>query len=374
MTMDWGELCDIIARNRDFADRMAALAPEVLDAGDRAGLWVLCAPKEHGGLELPVAEQLALYELLGQADPTVAWHALNSGALGLGSAWLPPEVRDEAFAAPTRPAGLTFSPTGATLRRDGSEYVIDGAWPFMTGVANARWCVLAAELVGPSGVEGVRRVMVAVDALDRQDNWQGATAMRGTGSHAVRVRDLRVDADRIINPALPPLIDRTLYRWPVSMVSFGAAAALCLGIVRAAIAGAGLLVEGKTSSIDRHAYGEEPRVLDGVGDAYAMVDSRSQGLQAFAAQLDAHFEIGARPPVEMRARWWSLVLRSFDDCTHHVSRLATISTSALYATTNPVERALRDAHAVSAAMESFRPLARDAARVLLGREPTHPML
>ena len=55
-----------------------------------------------------------------------------------------------------------------------------------------------------------------------------------------------------------------------------------------------------------------------------------------------------------------------------VGRLFPAATSAAYATRNPVERALRDVHAISATVESFQSLRWASARVLLGHEPRHP--
>jgi hypothetical protein len=49
-----------------------------------------------------------------------------------------------------------------------------------------------------------------------------------------------------------------------------------------------------------------------------------------------------------------------------------VSTTAVYATRNPVERSLRDLHALNAAFESFQSLRRAAGGVLLGHETRDP--
>jgi hypothetical protein len=57
----------------------------------------------------------------------------------------------------------------------------------------------------------------------------------------------------------------------------------------------------------------------------------------------------------------------------HRRRRRAASTSAAHASRNPAERALRDAHAVSAAFESFQELRGAAARHVMGVDPGHPL-
>ena len=83
-------------------------------------------------------------------------------------------------------------------------------------------------------------------------------------------------------------------------------------------------------------------------------------------------EAGDPLPEELRARFWSTLFLTVDRSRELVSRLFSVATSAVYATRNPVERASRDIHAVSAALESFQALRWAAARVMLGHEPRHP--
>ena len=65
------EACEVIARNRDVADAMARLAPDVLEAGAKAGLWLLAAPREVGGHNYPYTS--CWLSLSGWARPTPRW-------------------------------------------------------------------------------------------------------------------------------------------------------------------------------------------------------------------------------------------------------------------------------------------------------------
>ncbi|MEZ5263918.1 MAG: acyl-CoA dehydrogenase family protein [Acidimicrobiales bacterium] len=301
----WSDMLAVIEANRDVAERTARLAPAVLEATGRAGLWRLCAPKEVGGLELSVPEQLALCERVGRADPTVAWHLANTGATGLAAAWMPEESRAEVFAAGDRPCGGGLAPSGATLRPSGDGYVLDGAWPFMTGAADMGWCMVVARLqvdgAPPDGTPAIRRVVIPADAVEVEHTWDRASGMRGTGSHAVRVRELFVPAGRVVDPTQPPLIDRTLFRWPSSSALWACAAALCVGALRSGLHGAASMVANKHSNFDGHAHFDEARVLQTICDATAAVDQLSITQQHLAQLLWEHYERSATPPGELRA-------------------------------------------------------------------------
>ena len=111
----WDDLCATIGGHREQAEDTARLAPEVLKAAGDVGLWRLCAPLDVNGLEMPIPEQLAIYEKIGAADPTVGWHGLNTSATGLAAAWLPEPDRRDVFMVGDRPCGLGFSPSAATV-------------------------------------------------------------------------------------------------------------------------------------------------------------------------------------------------------------------------------------------------------------------
>ena len=183
------EVCDVVARNRDRADATARLTPEALEAGNHAGLWTLVAPRESGGHELSLPELLAVVERVGAADPTVAWHAVNSGSTGMAAAWLPEDERRAVFGE-RAPFGFAGSATGARAKPVEGGYWLEGSWPFMTGAADARWSTVVAMVVDgdgerPPGRPDIRRFVVPMTDLEIHDTWGAASSMRGTGSQAV---------------------------------------------------------------------------------------------------------------------------------------------------------------------------------------------
>src|SRR5215210_7616054 len=60
----------VVAAGRAWAEEHARLAPGTVDALAMAGLFRLVAPREVGGWEAALPDQLAVYEELAAADPS----------------------------------------------------------------------------------------------------------------------------------------------------------------------------------------------------------------------------------------------------------------------------------------------------------------
>ena len=371
------ELCTVVTEHRSEADVRARLAPEVLRACADAGLWVLCAPEEVGGLELSIADQMTIYEKLGAADPTVGWHAANTAATGVAVAWMPEADRNEIFANHDAPFGLGFTPADAIATPCDGGYLVKGSWPFMTGSPDARYCTVAVQVLGANGeppeVPVVRRAVLPMSEMTVEGNWSEASAMRGTGSNAVRTDGVVVPESRVVDTTgSTPLLDRTLYRFPLSSALWGCAAVMAIGTLRGALRDAVLLGGEKISRVGAGAHYDDARVQQTIADAQAFSDAWSLSLKTMAANLWSVYEQGAVPDPALRARWWATVFSTYDLARQHVSQLYAVSTSAAYATQSRVGRALNDLHAFSVAFESFQSLRREAGRVLLGHEANHP--
>ena len=76
----------------------------------------------------------------------------------------------------------------------------------------------------------------------------------------------------------------------------------------------------------------------------------------------------------LRARWWSLLFHVFDTTRSTVSNIYRSSGSAVYGTPNPLERSIRDIHAIATTFEqpSAQAFRADAGRVLAGKDPILP--
>lgn len=248
----------------------------------------------------------------------------------------------------------------------------------MTGAADAAWALVAARVEDDGGSQDrikVRRFVVPLGALEVDDNWRGAAAMRGTGSHAVTTPPggLMVPSSHSLTLSPAMRIERPLYRLPAVMVFVGSASPVALGVLRRATEATIELAGTKISRGDGHPHYEDARVQQAVADARAEHWCLTSGYRAILDELWTAANADEVLPDELRARFWSTLCLIVDRCRELVSRLFGVATSAAYATRNPVERALRDVHAISAAIESFQSVRWASARVMLGHEPRHPI-
>lgn len=373
------ELCSLIAEHRDVAEDTAKLDPAVVEAAGKAGLWVAGAPKEVGGLELGLADLLALCERIGEADASVAWHIVNSGGAGHAAAFVPDSIRRQVFASTLHPFGFSGAvAAGIKVARDTGGFRLAGTWPFMTGVLDADWACVTVVMPAEQGEDGqppdVRRVFMPLGACEVHRTWDNATSMRGTGSHAVTADGVVVPVEATITYRAEPFIDRPAYRIPSHLPFVGGASAISIGILRSTIVGVIELCATKVSRLDGRKHFEDPRVQQYIADATAVADSLTANLEARAKVLDARYADGQRPGRLDRAHWWSAVFYTADAVANEVSKLYRIATSSAYGTRNQVERGLRDSHAITAAFESFQTIRRAAGAVLLGLEASHPLL
>jgi alkylation response protein AidB-like acyl-CoA dehydrogenase len=191
------ELTPLIISHRADAESAARMAPEVHAALGQAGVYRATAPREVGGAELRLAEQVALTEQLGYADVSVAWCIANSWISGFVASRMTADARAVIFERPNAFYGFGLAPSGRA-RPTATGFEVTGRWPVVSGCEVASWFVLAsiiqngADAASGDGPPDVRFLVIDRPAVEVLDTWSGMNGMRGTGSHAVRVTDADV--------------------------------------------------------------------------------------------------------------------------------------------------------------------------------------
>ena len=153
-------------------------------------------------------------------------------------------------------------------------------------------------------------------------------------------------------------------------------AAMVIGALRAAMDGCVELVANKLGAgPDRQPYADLWRLQQTLADSAATIECLSAGLQTVAEELWAAATAGHAPSKAVRAKWWSLLFYVLDTTRRAVSDLYRSSGSAVYGTRNPVERSMRDIHAIATTFEQpiGQSLRGDAGRVLAGKDSKNPM-
>ena len=341
-----------------------------------ACLFTMIAPREVGGVEVAFPEGIEVFEELGYADPSAAWHVANSAALCSAAADLEADARDPIFAREPGPFGFAGVTTIHGEPVEGG-YRASGRAPFMTGVNDAPWALFhgAVHENGAvrdfDGLPDSRQFILPASDFTIEPTWGAARAMRGTGSDAATVTDAFVPEGRArsLTNAVP-VIDRPVFRIPV-LAHMGppASAAMLVGISRRATDETATRLATRTSGSiiarDRVSFHQR------LGEATAAVDVYSAGLQAMAEAVWADAQVGELSQAA-QARMYATSLWVMDQTRALLSDLLLLMGSAFYARANPVEAGLRDAHAICASLEKWRGLQEGAGRVRLGLDPQLP--
>lgn len=220
---------------REFVrTRVVALEPEMVDEPDldthdaaqalrrevkERGWWAPAAPREYGGLGLPLREFAPISEALGWSP--LGHYVFNAQAPDAGNIeilaeygteaqkarWLKPLVAGDVRSCfgMTEPENAGSNPVmlSATAVRDGDHWVVNGHKWFTTGADGAAFCIVMAQ-TDPDASQYARASMIIVPTdtpgfeLVRNIRVMGDPG-RGWASHGeVRLTDVRVPADSLL--------------------------------------------------------------------------------------------------------------------------------------------------------------------------------
>jgi alkylation response protein AidB-like acyl-CoA dehydrogenase len=175
----------IADEHADAGDRDGALAPAVVEALHREGLYGMWVPRPvRGGAELDPVSSLRVIEAVSSGDPSAGWVLMAAAlAIGTGAAYLEDAAVDELFAGDRLPviAGQGTRP-GTAVPRDGG-FVLTGSWSFASGIKHSTHIHTLGVIEGT----GEPRIFVLpVGQATLIDNWD-VLGLRATGSIDYRI-------------------------------------------------------------------------------------------------------------------------------------------------------------------------------------------
>ena len=370
-------LLPLIEAHRDQGEADGRLAPEVVQAAGKAGMFRLFAPREVGGLEVSLPVAATVFELLAGVDPAVTWYMGNSLPSCIWAAQLGPAEWSELFAEPDRNFGLSAA-FGGKATWDGSGFRLSGDWPLVTGVLDARWCALMGQVWegdGPALVDGqpdMRLFYVPTDALTVDPIWDDAVAMRATGSHRVTVDDVELPG-WCAQPAFPPAgIDRPLFRLGMRISGSTANGSMATGILRSAVDAAAGELREKVSTISGIVASEDAALLEMLSEADMAHRTLRGGMRVAASELWASASETGRGTPEQRTALYGMPFYTAGVARRVISQLYGRSSRAAFFRGHALERALRNIHAVHYAFEPLRRMQHASTRVRMGLPPGGP--
>jgi alkylation response protein AidB-like acyl-CoA dehydrogenase len=342
---------NITARAREI-ETLRRIPVDLVDALKSIGLFRMFVPQSHSGLELDLPSALELIAELGKVDGSVGWTVMITSASAMFLPYLPRGVYDLIYqrgpdviiAGSTQPAGIA--------EMTASGWRVSGRWPLATGCDHADWmfgaCFLSeggkrllATDSGGREVQIIRRFLLPSHNWRIDDTWH-AVGLRGTGSHHITLNEAAVPEDNFFDLGTSePCLSGPLYQ-AVRQLIVLMHGAVAVGIAEGAL---GDLIELASIGPDQQRYTETfQREL---GWAEAQLRAARALLQVEATAQWQHVLSGmpndeiSLTRVSQTVTWITAAcIRVVDAC------FALGGSSALYET-SPLQRRLRDLHAVA---------------------------
>jgi alkylation response protein AidB-like acyl-CoA dehydrogenase len=355
------ELAEEIERGRRLPEALVTRLRE-------SGLLRAGAPLEVGGLELEPGLALRAAEEVARGDASAGWCVSIAITSSLLAGYLPAERRTELFGDGQAVAAGVWAPSGRARSVHGGV-VVSGRWAFCSGISHAD-LLFAGCLVEHDeerAVDRPRPCVVAIPKGDLEilDTWH-TLGLRGTGSHDAIADDVFVPAGSVFSLFDGPVVNRSLYRFPIFgffALSIGAAA---LGNARAAIDDLIALAAVKAGQGSRRTVAERGPTQRSVATAEATLRAARalyyESVEAAwqAAQHDELLSVALRTDLRLAA-------------THAVRASAEIVRSmydlgggtAIYDDA-PLQRRFRDAHTATAHFQVNEASRELPGRILLG--------
>jgi indole-3-acetate monooxygenase len=247
------EIDGVLAAVRELAPSISARAAEIeserrlpLDLLDQliaAGCFRMLTPRSHGGLEVDLPLSMEIIETIAAADGATGWTVMIGSESPMLLALLPRTRFDQIYAnTPDVIVGGGFAPRGQAAAGPGG-YLVNGRWAFASGCQHSRWLIgncVVTENGRPRpgllpGSNQIRAMLFRSDQVTIIDTWE-VSGLRGTGSHDIEVKNLRVPPDDTLDIFMgQSCVPGALYQAPVASFALHIGA-VGVGIARHALA------------------------------------------------------------------------------------------------------------------------------------------
>jgi alkylation response protein AidB-like acyl-CoA dehydrogenase len=384
-SVDLAKIVDRIApvarQYADDSERNRNLAQPIVDAMIEQRVFKMLVPQSLGGLELDPLTYHVLTEELSRVDGSTGWCAWipASGSWGMGSS--DDAGAEEQYARPDACVAGAFFPFGRAEVVDGG-YKVSGRWPYASGCQHATtiggFCnVFEGETMrlSPFGTPEIRSVSVPREDARIIDTWH-VNGLSGTGSHDIAIEGKFV-AERYTR-ALGPgprgkHFQSPLYAFPFLGIFASPIASVATGIAQGAVDEAIRLAQSKKQVMSEVTIRERPVFQLHMADAIAAVSSARAWHRAEVQSTWATVKAGGMADINQRARLMLAAANATRSAAHAVHLAYTACGGSANYLSSPLQRSLRDVHAVTQHAGTSPNNLESASKLLLGLAPDNPM-
>ncbi len=180
--------------NQEICEERGGYTEELHEDFIKAGFYRMWQPRMFGGYEFSVETYYQVMIEISTGHPSVGWclALACSHALLVASHW-PEQAQVEAFGKDGQFAAPHRAIPHGTIQRVDGGFIVDGVWPYCSGVTHATHLVATTLLHENDEVHAVN-VLVPRKDFTVLDDWGGdkVMGMRASGSNSVRVSNVFV--------------------------------------------------------------------------------------------------------------------------------------------------------------------------------------
>ncbi|MBV8536069.1 MAG: acyl-CoA dehydrogenase family protein [Alphaproteobacteria bacterium] len=351
-------LVPVVRERAAEAERLRRIPQETDRDFRAAGFYRVLQPAMFGGTELDYGTHTELSAEVARGCPSSGW------ALGITAshAWIfsmfPPEAQKEFWGAdPEAAIATSFFGEKVTLAREAGGFRLKGRWKFSSNVDNCQAVLLLAVLppAGGAGRPNVYFLFVPRRDYKVEDTWHAAGLM-ATGSNDVVVENALVPEHYVVDIALctrgkapgGAFHANPLYRLPLYAVFPYTLIGAAVGAAQGALEHVAGMLEGRSAALSQIKVREQTAVQMRVGEATAEINAARALLRQDSARFNALAKAGQFPDTAERASYRLNLGYACKLCVSAVERLYPLGGAQGLAAGDPLQRAWRDAHAVSA--------------------------
>jgi alkylation response protein AidB-like acyl-CoA dehydrogenase len=367
----------IAARSQEI-DALRRLPADLVAELRAAGFFRMGRSRAKGGPQMTLPQHLGVIEVLAEADPSVGWCVKIGTDSGIIAELLPPAASVRLLPDPDMITAGQFTAGRGRLQRTDGGYVLNGRFPFGSGITHADVVMSGAMLfgdsgepvLGPGGLPESRLAFCRADELEIEDTWH-THGLRGSGSTHYRAENVFIPEDHALR------IDDALFEGRDTLYASGfnwvtTMAAVPIGTARRAIAEAKALVAERTGGIPPQPMARLPHVQETIAEAETRYGAARAFLYSAANEFWAELERGT-PAVETKGRLALANVNCFRMAADVIRQLFDLIGANVIFEGMPLERLARDALTLNQHMIIARPALASYGAMMLGEEHPSPL-
>ncbi|MGE0679797.1 MAG: acyl-CoA dehydrogenase family protein [Candidatus Binatia bacterium] len=375
----------LIRAHAEEAERNRHLTPPVVAALKEAGLFRMYVPKTLSGFEVPPHVLYRVVEEVARIDGSTGWCAFIGAVVSVFGAFLPDVVAEQIFGSDPDVilAGALFPPGTAKVCDGG--YIVSGRWSYASGCHGCSWMIGGCIVLenGQRRLTGeapeMRIVYVPRDkATIVEDSWQ-VSGLAGTGSNDFTLEEVFVPENytHSLGPGMPrgKHFQGPLYTTYPLLSAFGfPMGAVALGIAQGAIDAVMTLAQTKKPAGQSDMLRDRAVFHFQLADAVALVESARAWLYS-SVEKAWNVAIIGRPATREERGHLTLAAANATRSAAAATNLAyTAAGGGANSLRSPLQRSLRDIHALTQHAQTSPQQWERGGRLLLGLDPLFPLM